>query len=323
MEVRAFTAPLTATVARAVPATDYGKGVAYALVAGVALGVLGPVSNIAYAAGMGSATFAAMRATIGAVVLFGVIALAHHPTIRLASLTGRERSLLLLTAVAQAVLSLCLFAAYGAMAVALVLAVYFCYPILVALASIVLGRERLTWIRALALTVAIGGLVTVVLGGEVAGVSISVAGLLLAIGASICQATYLVASRAGFTRVPSEQAIALILGGAAVIIWLAAIPIDGLSGSLFAWVGAPAAWASIAIAGVIGAALAKVCMLRGVRRVGGTRASVLMLSEPLVGVGLAGVLLGQGLEPVQVLGGIGVLVGAVLAQRPAPALMPA
>src|SRR5665811_882755 len=105
VEVRSFTAPLAATVARAVPATDYRKGVVYALVAGVGLGVLGPVSNIAYAAGMGSATFAAMRATIGAVVLFGVIAFAHHPTIRLASLTSRERGLLLLTAVAQAVLS--------------------------------------------------------------------------------------------------------------------------------------------------------------------------------------------------------------------------
>jgi drug/metabolite transporter (DMT)-like permease len=49
--------------------STYATGVLYAVGAGIALGTLGPLSNIAYAAGMGSPTFAAMRATIGAVVL--------------------------------------------------------------------------------------------------------------------------------------------------------------------------------------------------------------------------------------------------------------
>jgi drug/metabolite transporter (DMT)-like permease len=42
-----------------------------------------------------------------------------------------------------------------------------------------------------------------------------------------------------------------------------------------------------------------------------------LLSEPITGVALAAVLLGQGLSPVQAVGGVGVLVGAALAQRPA------
>jgi drug/metabolite transporter (DMT)-like permease len=44
-----------------------------------------------------------------------------------------------------------------------------------------------------------------------------------------------------------------------------------------------------------------------------------MLSEPLTGVALASLFLGQGLTPWQALGGAGVLLGAVLAQRPAAA----
>jgi drug/metabolite transporter (DMT)-like permease len=296
----------------------YAKGVLYAIAAGVALGTLGPVSNLAYAAGMSSATFAAMRATIGAVVIVGFIRATRHRTVPLSKLGNRDRLLLGLTATAQALLSLSLFAAYGAMPVASVLAVYFCYPLLVAAASIALGRERLTVSRGLGLVVALTGLIAVLLGGANAGVDISIAGIAFAAVAAMCQAGYLVMSRSGYSRLPSEQASGVILGGAAVLIWLVALPSLFAAGAL-TWIGSPTAWLAVGVAGILGAAVAKVFVLRAVRRVGGTRASVLMLSEPLAGVALAAVLLGQGLTLWQGLGGVGVLIGAVLAQRPAAA----
>lgn len=296
----------------------YAKGVVYALAAGVALGTLGPVSNLAYAAGMGSATFAALRATIGAMVIVAFIRATHHQTLPLSKLGGRDRILLGLTAAAQAILSLSIFAAYGAMPVAAVLAVYFCYPLIVATASVGLGRERLTLPRALGLIVASAGLIAVLLGGAKSGVDISIAGIAFAGIAALCQAGYLVISRSGYSRLPSDQASGVILGGAAVLIWLVALPSLFTAGAL-SWVASPVAWVAVCVAGLVGAAVAKVFVLRAVRRVGGTRTSVLMLSEPLAGVALAAVLLGQGLTLWQGLGGIGVLVGAVLAQRPAPA----
>lgn len=183
----------------------YGRGVIYALGAGLALGTLGPISNVAYEAGMGSSTFAALRATIGAAVIVAVILATRHPTVRLAELTGRERGLLGLTAAAQAGLSLTLFAAYATMPVALVLAAYFCYPALVAGASIALGRERLTPTRALALALALAGLLAMFLGGEHGSLEPSVAGLVLALLAAGCQAAYLIVARTGFTRVPSQR----------------------------------------------------------------------------------------------------------------------
>ena len=205
------------------------------------------------------------------------------------------------------------------MAVALVVAVYFCYPVLVALASIALRRERLTAARAAALIIAIAGLATVVLGGRGIDGQVSLAGMVLAGIGAACQAAYLVASRSGFTRVPAQQATGVILAAAAVIMWLVAIPVEVAATHPGAWAASPAAWAAVAVAGVLGAAMAKVWMLRGVRRVGGTRAAVLMLAEPVTGVLLAAWLLGQGLTPVQLLGGAAVLAGAILAQRPAPA----
>jgi drug/metabolite transporter (DMT)-like permease len=295
----------------------YGKGVLYAVAAGIALGTLGPVSNLAYAAGMGSATFAALRATIGAAAVVLFIRWTGHQTLPLRKLGTRDRTLLALTAVAQAALSLSIFAAYGAMAVASVLAVYFCYPLLVAGFSIALGRERLTVARGLGLVLAVAGLLGVLLGGTDAGVALSPAGIALAGMAALSQSSYLVMSRSGYSRLPSDQASAVILAGAAVLIWLVALPID-VAGGRTDWLLSGAAWIAVVVAGLIGAAVAKVFMLRAVRRVGGTRASVLMLSEPLAGVALAALLLGQGLSPWQAVGGAGVLIGALLAQRPAP-----
>lgn len=296
--------------------SSYRTGVIYTLAAGLAFGTLGPVSNVAYAAGMGSPTFAAMRATIGALVLL-TLAGRDDRWVSLGSLTRREQAMLAMTAGAQACLSLALFAAYGTMTVALVLAVYFSYPLLVAAASIMLGREPLTAVRSVALAVALGGLLVIVLGRMGPGAHVSVAGLVLAAVAATCQATYLVASRNGFTRLPSTQAVTVILAGAAMLIWAVALPVDGLNGKLTAWVGDPAAWLAILFAGAVGAGLSKVWLLKGVRRVGGTRSSVLMLSEPVTGVVLAALFLGQPLGLTELLGGAGILVGAALAQRPA------
>jgi drug/metabolite transporter (DMT)-like permease len=298
--------------------SSYGTGVLYVLAAGIALGTLGPVSNVAYGAGMGSPTFAALRATVGALVLLAIAGRDdRHVSLRL--LSRREQGLLALTAGAQACLSLALFAAYGAMSVALVLAVYFSYPLLVCAASIALGRERLTPVRAVALGLSLAGLLVVVLGRLGPDAHLSVAGLALAAVAACCQATYLVVSRNGFTRVPSTQAVTVILAGAALAIWMVALPVDGASGRLLAWVGDPSAWLAVVFAGAVGAGLAKVWMLRGVRRVGGTRASVLMLVEPITGVVLAALLLGQAFGAPELLGGAAILVGAMLAQRPAQA----
>lgn len=305
-----------------IPRTDYARGVVYATAAGVALGTLGPASNLAYAAGMSSPTFAALRATIGALVITAFVMATRAERVSLRGLPTRDRILLGLTAVAQAALSLSLFAAYGAMAVAPVVAVYFCYPLIVAGASIALGRERLTVTRAAALTVALGGLILVVFGGSGTSGRITAVGLALAGLAASCQATYLVASRSGFTRVPSQQATGVILGGAALLMWLVASPAEIASGHPGSWIGSPTVWASVAVAGILGAAMAKVWMLRGVRRVGGTRAAVLMLAEPVTGVLLAAILLSQGVTALQLAGGVAVLAGALLAQRPASAVVP-
>ena len=67
MHVAAGNAP--SVIVGRLAASPYRVGVLYAVGAGIALGTLGPVSNMAYAVGMSSPTFAALRATVGALAL--------------------------------------------------------------------------------------------------------------------------------------------------------------------------------------------------------------------------------------------------------------
>jgi DME family drug/metabolite transporter len=73
----------------------------------------------------------------------------------------------------------------------------------------------------------------------------------------------------------------------------------------------------LAFTGIAAAAIPSLGFLTGIRLIGGTRAGILMLFEPVVGVALAAWLLAEGLEWVQVVGAVAILGAALLLQRSA------
>jgi drug/metabolite transporter (DMT)-like permease len=86
--------------------------------------------------------------------------------------------------------------------------------------------------------------------------------------------------------------------------------------SLATWGAEPVVWVAVLVAGTVGAALPKVMVLMGVRRIGGTRTAMVMLAEPVVAVVSAAIVLGQPLTLPEVLGGGAILLAAALVQRP-------
>jgi pimeloyl-ACP methyl ester carboxylesterase len=80
----------------------------------------------------------------------------------------------------------------------------------------------------------------------------------------------------------------------------------------------PSLWPLLLFIGLFACALPSLCFLIGIRVIGGMRAGVVMLWEPVVGVALAAVLLGQTLQPIQLLGGAAILAAALLLQRTSP-----
>ena len=73
-------------------------------------------------------------------------------------------------------------------------------------------------------------------------------------------------------------------------------------------------WPVLLLGGVAAAAIASMLFLTAIRKLGGTRAGILMLLEPVVGVTLAAIWLHESLGPVQALGGGLVLAGGLVLQ---------
>src|SRR4029078_6794857 len=142
------------------------RGFVIVIISASLFGMLGPLSRFAYDAGMeppvsvaGGAAFGfRARAThVGWRVRHGTTRL-----IRFSTLPTRARAAMLAAALAGTVLNLCMFFAFDRITIALALLGFYTYTALVAIANVVLGRERLDRTRLAALALAIAGMIAVV-----------------------------------------------------------------------------------------------------------------------------------------------------------------
>lgn len=296
-------------------ATSQARGVVEMVVASVSLGTLGPIAGLGYQAGLTPATFSALRAAIGAAILGALVASGRQPRVGLRTLPSRQQAMLLVAVVVNGLQNLCLFFAFGQMTVALVLMLFWLNPGMIAVASAALGRDRLTPLRIGALSMAGLGLLLVLgsqVGPDAHGTPL---GVVLALLAAVCHAVYYLVVRDGFPRVPAVQATSLVLTGGVVISGSVALLVEGL-GLDGGWLDSPTAWAAVLVAGTVGAAIPKVLVIRGVRTIGSVRASLVALCEPVTGVVVAALVLGQTLTLAEVVGGTAILVAAAVVQRP-------
>jgi drug/metabolite transporter (DMT)-like permease len=138
-------------------------------------------------------------------------------------------------------------------------------------------------------------------------------GVLLALVAALCQAIFVLVSR-GYGAVPTHQAMATILAGSAVLATLFSLVVAG-PGAVSLPFGSPDLLTLLVVVGLLAAALPSFLFLTGIRRIGGVRTGILMLFEPVVGVALAAAFLAEAVTPLQVAGGVTILLAAALVQR--------
>ncbi len=298
-------------------------GVAVVLTAASLFGTLGPLSRFAYDAGMEPLAFVAWRGGIGllatAAFVSWRIARRGERLTRLTDLDGRARLSLGTAAVMGFVLNLCMFIAFDRITVALALLGFYTYPVMVAAANVALGREPLDRPRVAALVLAVAGMVAVVASqlDPAAGISFDVLGVGLAIGAAFSQAVFVILSRSGYRAVPADQAMGVVLAVTVLCSVVLAVA-TGATTTLAYPLEAPSIAPLLVFTGLFAAAIPSMLFLTGIRLVGGTGAGILMLFEPVVGVILAAWLLGEGLAPIQLAGGLAILVAAPILQRAAP-----
>lgn len=302
-------------------------GTASALVAASLFGILGPLSRFGAQAGVDGIAFTAWRAALGAVFLAVLLVArggARASGRALRDLSGRGRLALATAGLMGAALNISMFTAFGLIPIALTLMLFYLYPAGVVVIEIALGRERLSAARLTALALSFGGVVLVLAGGMDTGDGAAIVplGILLGLVAAACQVVFITVSRGGYSSVPADAATLVILAVAIVSASTVALLV-GQGSDLAAPFGSLEPWPILLLAGVAAAGVSSLLFLTSIRLIGGTRTGILMLFEPVVGVLLAALLLGEALTAVQVVGGVLVLAGALILQvRSGPATEP-
>jgi drug/metabolite transporter (DMT)-like permease len=297
-------------------------GIAMVALAAMGFGIGGPLAREAGEVGFNGATFAFWR-SFGSVVALALmlavgIAIQRAPTVPLRSIGRLDWLQLVAMGLFVAGTTLGLFLSFERTTIALTLIVFYTYPIIVAVAAVRIYAEPLGLRRLAAILLASVGMVLVVIGPEDgAGAAASVLGIVFALVAAACQTGYALTASRGFASVPTFQAATLLRGFSLVAYLLLLLPLIYLIGDGDRLVGpldGADAWILIIVAGVFSAALPTAGLVAGYRRVGPTRGAVLMLLEPVTGVLLAALWLAERPAPIQMLGGLLVLVGAALVQ---------
>ena len=178
------------------------------------------------------------------------------------------------------------------------------FPLFVAVLSSIFFHERLTLRGALAMLISFVGL-ALVLGTS--WEAIDYRGVLLALGAALVYSAYIVLGNKVVRQLPPPVMSAYISLFTALGILLYGTASREISFQLQGSV-----WLPILGLTLCSTVLAMLLFFRGLELVGPTHAAILSMAEPLFTVLLSVWLLGEGLLPLQILGGGGILGGAAL-----------
>jgi drug/metabolite transporter (DMT)-like permease len=186
----------------------------------------------------------------------------------------------------------------------LVALLLYLYPMFVFILSVIVFREKVTWLKVAALILALIGTALTVdpAGGQLPGI-------LLAICAALVYSIYIIVGTNVMKHVSAIQSSLVIFASAgAVYGGLTMVNGAHFPTTNFGWLG---------IAGIvlIATVIPVATFLAGLERIGPTNASMLSTLEPAVTVLLAGLIFGEQLEPITIAGGGLILAAVILLTR--------
>ena len=281
------------------------SGTLICLASASGFGAMGVLGKLAYGDGSTVGTLLATRFALAA-LLFWVLMLAGRATSELRDLSRRD----LLTALALGGLGYAAqagayFAALARMEAGPLSLLVYTYPATVALAGVLLGRERVDARRLAALVLASSGLVLVLASAGTG--QLDPLGVALGLAAAGVYSAYILVSGSIAGRMGPRVFSTLVCSGAAVTLTAGA----GLLGELRPQDLTAAGWGWLTCLALVSTVAAVSLLFAGIARVGPTVASILSTVEPVVTVLLAFLVFGEVLGAAQLLGGALVL-GSVL-----------
>jgi drug/metabolite transporter (DMT)-like permease len=183
----------------------------------------------------------------------------------------------------------------------LVALLLYLYPMFVFVLSVIVLRERVSWIKVFALLLALTGTALTVdpAGGELTGI-------LLAISAALIYSVYIIVGTNVIKHVSAVQSSVVIFASAGAVYGiLTAVNGVHLPTTISGWFG---------IIGIVLVAtiIPVVTFLAGLERIGPTNAAMLSTLEPVVTVLLAAWIFSERLQAITLLGGGFILVAVIL-----------
>jgi drug/metabolite transporter (DMT)-like permease len=186
----------------------------------------------------------------------------------------------------------------------LVALLLYLYPMFVFVLSVIVLRERVSWIKVFALLLALTGTALTVdpAGGELTGI-------LLAISAALIYSVYIIVGTNVMKHVSAVQSSVVIFASAGAVYGILTV-VNGvhLPTTNSGWFG---------IIGIVLVAtiIPVVTFLAGLERIGPTNAAMLSTLEPVVTVLLAAWIFSERLQAIGLLGGGFILVAVILLTR--------
>lgn len=275
-------------------------GLGFLVLAGVSWGTAGTLGTLlARASGLPFLAVASYRTLVGGALLLAFVAASRRAGWPSTAIVWRR---VLAIALCSAVYQVAYFNAVGRVGVSIATLVTIgSTPIMVALVDVLTGRHRWTPRLVLALGMAVVGVGLLAgvppAGLDAAGLALGAA-LALAAGAAFAGITLLGSRPVPGFQDASGTGLALFLAG------LLVLPVAAASGTI-AFPPSPASLALVVALGLVPTAVAYLAYLRGLRTQSGTTGALVTLLEPVTGMVLAALVLGERL-------GAAGLVGAAL-----------
>jgi drug/metabolite transporter (DMT)-like permease len=282
----------------------YRRGILLVTLSAMGFGAMAIFAKLAYDEDANTSTLLTLRFLFAAAVLWVIVAARRRPWPSRRVIIGGAG----LGFFGYSLQAGGYFAALNHLDASLTALVLYTYPGLVFVGAVVLGREPWSGLKLAALAVAAGGVALVLVGGTTG--SLNTTGVLLALGAAVAYATYILVADTVVPGADPFSLTAIVATGAMVSVGAFTL----LSGQLDLGFGG-GGWASLAGLVLISTILPIITFFLGLELVGPSTASIVSAVEPAFTVALAAIVFGETLGPVQFLGGVLVLSAVVALQR--------
>ncbi len=235
-----------------------------------------------------------MRTTLAAGIVFAWLAFRDRS---LLAVERRDLPYFVTLGVGLAAVQFTYLFAISRIQVAAAILIQYQAPLFVALYTLIVLRVNLPPVVFAAMAGSLFGCWLVVGGYNLDLPALNRVGLLSALASAVTFAWYTVRCEYGMQRYPPWTVVFYGLLFAAVTWNLLHPPLTG-----FLKPSGAAQWGCVLVVGFLGTVLAFICYNEGINRIGATRASITATLEPITAGLIAWLLLGEAMEPWQVLG---------------------